>query len=182
MSSAITHVDRNLRELESHSHKSGLRTVAVFEAIKGVLALVAAFLFIMMLRQDVDLENAAENLLYFLHIDPDRRMSQAFLDAAGHIMETKIHTVIVLVLVYVTLRFVESYGLWNQRAWAEWLAIISGCIYLPFELVRLVQAPNAFHWAVLLINIGIVIYIAWVRWSEIKLARARREAAVVNVS
>ena len=174
MNSAISHFDQSARDIEAHAHLRGLRTVAVFETLKGGLALVAAFLFIMILRRDVDLENAAENLLYFLHIDPDRRLSQAFIDAAGHIMDTKVHTVLALALAYSLLRFVEGYGLWNQRAWAEWLAIISGCIYLPFEIMRLLQQPNEFHWAILIINIIVVIYIGWVRWSEIKAGRLRR--------
>jgi uncharacterized membrane protein (DUF2068 family) len=129
MSSLVTRLDT--MSDQSHSHRGGLRTVAVFEAFKGVIALVAALGFIAILRRDVDLENAAENLLYFLHIDPDRRLAQAFLDAAGRMMNIHVGTILAIALAYAALRFAEAYGLWKMRAWAEWLAIISGCIYLP---------------------------------------------------
>ena len=67
----------------------------------------------------------------------------------------------------------KGYGLWRQRAWAEWLAIISGCIYIPFEVYKVVRRPNELHWAILGINILVVLYIAWVRWDEIMAARER---------
>jgi uncharacterized membrane protein (DUF2068 family) len=158
---------------QEHSHRGGLRTVAVFEAFKGLVALVAAFGFIAVLHRDVDLENAAENLLYFLHIDPDRRLAQAFLDAAGKMMDVRVGTILAIAIAYALIRFAEAYGLWKMRAWAEWLAIISGCIYLPLEIYKLIRQPNGFHWAILGINVIVVLYIGWVRWSEITAARHR---------
>jgi uncharacterized membrane protein (DUF2068 family) len=169
MNSLVTRLDA--MSDQEHCHRGGLRTVAVFEAFKGMVALGAAFGFISILRHDVDLENAAENLLYFLHIDPDRRFAQAFLDAAGKMMDVHIGTVLVIALAYAALRFAEAYGLWKMRAWAEWLAIISGCMYLPFEIYKVIRQENVFHWAILGINILVVLYIGWVRWSEIVGAR-----------
>ncbi len=157
-----------------HDHHRGLRTVATIEAAKGVVALVAGFAFVEILRHDVDLQDAALNLLYLLHIDPDRRIAHALLHAAERMSEASIVNVILFVVLYAGLRFLESYGLWRQRIWAEWLAIVSGAIYLPFELRALIRHPTPVHWAVLLINILIVLYIAWVRWEDIQEKRHRR--------
>jgi uncharacterized membrane protein (DUF2068 family) len=167
---------------EGYSHRRGLRTVAAIEALKGVLAMLAAIGFILVLRRDVDVENAAENLLYFLHIDPDLRICQALLNAAGKIMDIRAETVLGIALAYSMLRFIEAYGLWRTRAWAEWLAIVSGAIYLPFEIYRIIEKPNAFHWAVLCINVIVVVYIAWVRWSEISATRNRRLTGSTAIS
>jgi uncharacterized membrane protein (DUF2068 family) len=152
-------------------HHRGLRMVAMIEAAKGVLALVIGFAFVEILRHDVDLEEAALNLLYFLHVDPDRRIAVALLHAAGRMSEFSVANVILIVLLYSCLRFLEAYGLWRQRIWAEWLAIVSGAIYLPFELRALIRHPTGFHWALLLINIAIVLYIAYVRWEDIQQRR-----------
>jgi len=46
--------------------------------------------------------------------------------------------------IYVTLRFIEAYGLWYIRPWAEWLAIASGTIYVPFEALDLLRRPVIF--------------------------------------
>jgi len=155
------------------SHRAGLRTVAFVEALKGVVALLGAYWFIHMLRRDVDFEEAAEHVLFRFHISPYHRLSQQFLHAADKVSNTSIAMVATLAIAYATLRFVEGYGLWRQRVWAEWLAIVSGCIYLPFEIYSLVRHPNELHWIVLGINILVVLYIAWVRWDEIKAAHSR---------
>jgi uncharacterized membrane protein (DUF2068 family) len=158
---------------DSHGHRRGLRTVALLEAAKGVLVLLAAFGFLEIIRHNIDLEDAAQNLLYYLHIDPDRRISHALMHAAGRMMDADLLTVFAIALAYSGLRFIESYGLWRQRVWAEWLAIVSGAIYLPLEIYNLVRRPNLIHWMILLINICVVAYIAWVRWDEV---RARHRA------
>jgi uncharacterized membrane protein (DUF2068 family) len=170
MSTIATSQDRTLRR--RHSHRAGLRTVALVEALKGVLALLVALAFIHMIHRDVDFGDVAERILRYLHIGLHHRLAQQFLNAAGKLSDAHIATVLALAVAYATLRFAEGYGLWKQRAWAEWLAIISGCLYIPFEIERLVRHPNAIHWIILTINILVVLYIAWVRWDEIKMARA----------
>jgi uncharacterized membrane protein (DUF2068 family) len=162
------------RATHRHTHRGGLRMVAVLEALKGALALVAAYIVISMIHHDVDFESAAENILFFLHLNPDRRLSQAFLNAADKMSDVNVMLIAGLAAAYALLRFLEGYGLWRQRAWAEWLAIISGCIYIPFEVYKVVRHPNEFHWALLGINIVVVLYIAWVRWDEITAARQLR--------
>ncbi len=150
--------------------------VAVLEAFKGALALVVAYVLISMIHRDVDFESAAESVLFFFHIDPYRRLSQVFLDAADKMSDVNVMLIAGLAGAYALLRFLEGYGLWKQRAWAEWLAIISGCVYIPFEVYKLVRHPNAFHWALLGTNVIVVLYIAWVRWDEIKAARQQLPA------
>lgn len=173
---ALKELPRTRCEAVAHrsGHKQGLRTVAVLEAIKGMLAIAASFVFLELIRKDVDLEDVAQNLLYYLHIDPDRRLSQAFVHAASKVMDANVTLVLVIAFIYASGRFIESYGLWRQRVWAEWLAIISGAVYLPFELYKLIRHPNWIHWTILLVNIAVVLYIAWVRWDEITAARATR--------
>jgi uncharacterized membrane protein (DUF2068 family) len=158
-----------------HSHRAGLRTVAIVEALKGCLALLGAYVFIHMIRRDVDFEDAAEHVLFFFHINPyHHRLSQQFLRAADKISTTSIAMIAGIAIAYAILRFLEGYGLWKQRAWAEWLAIISGCIYLPFEVYKLIRHPNELHWIILGVNILVVLYIGWVRWDEIAAARQRQ--------
>jgi len=142
--------------------------VSLLEASKGVLVLLVAFGFAEIIHLHIDLEDTAQSLLTFLQIDPDRRISHALMRAAGRMMDANLLTVLAIAFVYSSLRFVESYGLWRQRVWAEWLAIVSGAIYLPLELYNLIRRPSLVHWVVLLINIVIVVYIAWVRWDEVK--------------
>ena len=155
--------------------------VAVFEAFKGALALVSAYVLIIMIRRDVDFQYAAEHILFSLHINPSRHWSQEFLRAADRISTVNLAIIGTIAAVYAILRFAEGYGLWRQRAWAEWLAIISGCAYIPFEIYKVIRRPNELHWVILGTNILVVLYIAWVRWDEIKAARERRSAVPIQV-
>jgi len=155
-----------------HDHHRGLRTVAIIEATKGVLVLLAAFGFFEIIRHNIDLDAVAGNLLYFFHVNSNLRISHVVMRLAGRMMDTDVLTVLTIATVYSSLRFIEAYGLWRQRVWAEWLAIVSGAIYLPYELYKLVQRPTAIHWAILLINIVVVAYIAWVRWDDIQERRS----------
>ncbi|HVP54290.1 MAG TPA: DUF2127 domain-containing protein [Candidatus Eisenbacteria bacterium] len=168
------------KRIGQRDHHRGLRTVALIEASKGVLVLLAAFGFAEILLRHVDLEDAAQNLLYFLHINPNRRISHALIEIAGRMMDADLITVLAIAFAYSGLRFVEAYGLWRQRVWAEWLAIVSGAVYLPFELYHLIRRPSLGHWVVLLVNIVVVLYIAWVRWDEVTGRSRSHQIALVR--
>ncbi len=114
----------------------------MLEATKGVLVLLAAFGFAEIIHRNIDLEDAAQNLLYILHVDPDRRhVARPDACCRTHDGCQPAHRAGDCLL-YSSLRFIESYGLWRQRVWAEWLAIISGAIYLP---LRTLQPDTAAH-------------------------------------
>jgi uncharacterized membrane protein (DUF2068 family) len=72
-------------------------------------------------------------------------------------------SVILLACLYSGLRFAEAFGLWNARAWAEWIALVSGAIYIPFEVVKLAHRANLFHASILIINLAIVAYMFYLR-------------------
>jgi len=162
------------------NHKKGLRAVAALEFVKGVLAILAGLAFFEIIHKNVDLEDLAQNLLYYLHVDPDLRLSQMFVETAGKVMDANVALVISIAFIYAAGRFIEAYGLWRQRVWAEWLAIISGAVYLPFELYKLIRHPNWVHWLILLVNLIVVFYIAWVRWDEVSAHRAARMGLAGN--
>lgn len=138
----------------------GLRTVAFFEAVKGSVVIVL-LLFIVAVHHHV--EDIAASLLYHLHIDPDRRASEAFLDAAERLRYSRLFAISFAAIIYAAVRYIESWGLWNRRVWAEWFALLSGAMYLPWEAIKFAEHPNWFHVAVISINVLIVLYMLEVR-------------------
>src|ERR1039458_6512703 len=96
-------------------HKGGLRLVAVLEALKGALALLAAYVFISMIHRDVDFESAAENILFFFHIAPGRRLSQAFLNAANRMSAVNGMLRWGLAMGYAVLLLLEGSSVGKQR-------------------------------------------------------------------
>jgi uncharacterized membrane protein (DUF2068 family) len=163
-------------------HIKGLRSIAAIEITKGILVLLGAFALIILIRRDVNFQDIAISILNFLHIDPDRRLAERFLDAAGQASEMRASFIGAAACVYSTIRFIEGYGLWCARVWAEWMALISGTIYLPFEIRAIVNRSTWLHWSFLITNLLILAYIAWVRFGEkrVKVHRLRPDVERAN--
>lgn len=159
---AVEHHDRTLDE---HSSRAGLRAVASLEAFKGVLVIVLGiFLLIYHSRAD----DVTEDLLDHLHIDTDARFGHMLMNAATKLSDAHLWTIAAIALAYSSVRFVEAWGLWNRRVWAEWFALLSGTLYLPFELAKVVERVTWDRVAVLGINVLIVLYMAYIRIRERK--------------
>jgi uncharacterized membrane protein (DUF2068 family) len=140
-----------------------LRTIATFELTKGLIVLLAAFgVFLLMQRDPWDV---AEGFLRLLHISPDHHFAQVFLNWADGLTDQKLLAVALGASAYSIMRFAEAYGLWFAKTWAEWIALISGGLYVPFEVYKLWHRVSAFHVGVLLVNLAIVLYMAYVLWS-----------------
>jgi uncharacterized membrane protein (DUF2068 family) len=141
-----------------------LRAVASFEMAKGLVVLAAGFGVLFLLHKDTT--EVAENLLRLLHISPDHHFARVFLNWADTLTDRKLWAVWGATLVYASLRFTEAYGLWKARAWAEWIALISGMMYLPIEIREIIRRVNLFHVSLLLVNVAIVLYMAYLRSAE----------------
>ena len=149
---------RHDRELKA------LRAVASLELAKGLIVMLAGFGVLSLRHHDV--WGVADSLLYLLHINPDRHFARLFLDWADKVTDTRLLIIAVMAMAYSLLRFVEAYGLWRERAWAEWLALVSGALYVPFEVWDLVRKPTWIRAGVLVINLLVVAYMAYLRMRE----------------
>ena len=149
-----------------YAHHRGLRTVATFEAFKGTLGLAAAIAIVSIAHKDIS--DIAERILGALHLNPDSRFGTFIMDKADR---TTPHILLLVALggvVYAAVRFIEAYGLWHLREWAEWFALLSGLMYLPWELTALIRHPGPLKWGILLVNVGVVLYMGAIRWESYK--------------
>jgi uncharacterized membrane protein (DUF2068 family) len=158
--SSIVHSKVAMAEPDPGANLQVLRAVASLEVTKGMIALLAAIGVLLLVRQE-DPWDIADGLLRLLHISPDHHFAQVFLDWADSLTNAKLWTVVGVAVAYSVLRFVEAYGLWYARAWAEWIALISGTLYLPFEIYKLIHKQNLFHISILLINVAVVLYMVY---------------------
>jgi uncharacterized membrane protein (DUF2068 family) len=141
-----------------------LRAVASFELSKGLVVLAAGFGVLLLLHRDTS--EIAQNLLRLLHISPDHRLSRLLMRSANRVTDKKLWSFAGVAVIYSILRFVEAYGLWKARAWAEWIALISGAIYLPFEVVELIRRLSLFHLSLLIVNLAVVLYMVYLRMQD----------------
>jgi len=142
-------------------HLAGLRAVAVLEMFKGLLVFAAGIGLFTLLHKDIG--DVAESIVEHLHLNPAHHIPRVFIQAAGNVSDKNVLVLACAAFAYTVLRFAEAYGLWNARTWAEWFAIISGSLYLPWEILEVVKHHNRIRWAVLIVNILIVLYMIYVR-------------------
>ncbi len=153
-----------------HSHDShwrqlkALRAVASVEFLKGAVVLLAGFGVLSLVHRDA--WDVAESFLEWLHISPDTHYAQVFLNLADQVTDAKVWAVAIGALAYSTLRFFEAYGLWRERTWAEWLALVSGAIYLPFEIYELARRPDWIRLAIFAVNLAVVLYMVFLRMQD----------------
>jgi uncharacterized membrane protein (DUF2068 family) len=151
----------SVKASEHGRHAQVLRAVASIELMKGVAVFVAGIIILFLVHKDP--WDIADDILHFLRVNPDRHFAQMLLNWADTITDSKLWWVAGFAFGYSALRFVEAYGLWKARIWAEWVALISGALYLPLELRAIHHRPSAFHFAVLLINLAVIFYMAYLR-------------------
>lgn len=135
----------------------GLRLTAIFEAIKGLLVLIAGSGLFLLIHKDV--EFMAEQFIDRLHLDPASRYPRIFLKVATEATPNGMRLLALVALLYATIRLVEAVGLWHARRWAEWLGVASGLMYMPIEIRALIRHPGIEPLVALILNLGVVLFL-----------------------
>lgn len=138
--------------------RRAIRAIALVEAAKGALVLLAATALLSLIH--VDLNRVAGELVRHSHLNPAAHYPHIFLDAVAHLDEPRLLWLAAGAAGYSLLRFAEAWGLYRERAWAEWLAAASGAIYLPVEVDELMRGVTAIGAGVFAINLAIVALMA----------------------
>lgn len=109
-----------------------------------------------------NLRQLAESIVSHLHLNPASHLPSVFINVASTLTDARMMLLAIGALVYSLVRLVEAYGLWRGLVWTEWFALVSGAIYLPFELYEIVFHTSVFGVGVFFINALIVWYMAHV--------------------
>lgn len=133
---------------------TGLRAVAIFEAFKGCLVLVAAGLLVRVLHGGA--QDAAETVVRHFHLNPARNAPRVFVEMILNLGSAHLIALSLGAIAYASVRFIEAYGLWHRKGWAWGFGIISGAMYIPFELVELTRGVTWPSVLVLIVNAAIV--------------------------
>jgi uncharacterized membrane protein (DUF2068 family) len=115
----------------------GLKVVAGIEAAKGVLVLAAGLGLFGLLYRDV--QAGAERLVHNFHLNPASHYPRVFLEAMARVDNAHLRLLALGALAYAVVRFIEAFGLWRARRWAEWFGALSGSVYLPLEIYTLYE-------------------------------------------
>lgn len=139
-------------------HK-GLRAIALFEALKGGLVLAVGFGFLSFLGRDAEV--FAERLVNRLHLNPAHHYPQVFIHAMADLTNTRLWFIAGFSALYASVRFIEAYGLWRERRWAEWLAALSAGLYVPVEVYEIAHGASWLKFGALGLNLAVVGYMVY---------------------
>jgi len=133
---------------------TALKSIAIFEALKGFAALLGLLGLLSLLHHD--LHRLALELIGHVGLSPEARYPAVLIGWVDKINATPIHTLVLLGGTYIAVRWLEAWGLWQDKAWGEWLGALSSGLYIPLEVQHLLAHR---HWQgalVLLLNIVVV--------------------------
>ena len=131
----------------------------MIEAAKGVLVLLVGVGSFSLIHKDI--QNFAEELISHMHLDPASGNPRIFIELAGELTNGRLLLLATGAIIYASVRFIEAYGLWYQRRWAEWFAALSCSVYIPLELFEIYKHVSWLSVAVLLLNSAIVAFMGY---------------------
>jgi uncharacterized membrane protein (DUF2068 family) len=140
------------------SNKKILHFIALFEAIKGLAAIASAFGILSLIHHDI--RHLAFELIGYFGVNPHEHYPLMLLQAADYIATTPTGSILLVAFLYASLRLAEAIGIWLNKSWGEWLAALSGALYIPFELNHLFTKPSVISLLVWLFNCAVVIFMA----------------------
>ena len=138
------------------SSKKVLRLIAIFEGLKGLAAIASAFGLLSLVHHDV--KHLASQMIGHFGLDPHERYPQLLLQLADFVASTPASSILLIAFLYAGLRILEAVGIWRDKAWGEWLAALSGGIYIPLELFHLYKDPTLIGFMVFAFNIAVVLF------------------------
>ncbi|HVS52578.1 MAG TPA: DUF2127 domain-containing protein [Opitutaceae bacterium] len=140
--------------ISANASRSVVKSVALFEAAKGIVVLLAGFGLLSLLHRDVRALAAA--LVGRLHLNPAAGFANSFIEAAARTTDGRLWFMALIGLLYALFRLLEAYGLWFGRVWAEWLAVLSGAIYVPIEIYEVAEKFTWIRLSALVVNLVVV--------------------------
>ncbi len=152
----------------------------MFEFAKGILFLLFGLGALSFVHSDV--ADAASKLILHLHLDPAWHYSKMLIEESSKLTVSQVRHLGLFALFFSVVRFVESFGLWHEKQWAEWFAVISAALYMPLEIHHLIKHfldTREVSWTgviILGVNLAIVIYL-WLLLAEEYRKRAAKKLA-----
>jgi uncharacterized membrane protein (DUF2068 family) len=160
----LTFWQRVRRELgrETQPVDTVVRLIILERAIRGSLVLI---LGIALLTRSTAVVNFVRGWVADLNVNPERRLIPRLLvTLLRPVGQFSTRTVVIIgigALLFGLLELTEAVGLARRRRWAEYLTVIAGCIGIPLEVNEVMHRQTAIRIGILVINVAIVVYLAW---------------------
>lgn len=150
-------------------HQPGVRLIAVFKLVKGMLLLAIGVGALSLVHRDVAVTVA--HWVKFLRADPENRLVHLMMTKLDLANDRTLRAIGAGTFFYAGLLLTEGFGLLFEKTWAEYLTIVATGSFIPLELFELTRRVTVSRVTVLAINVAVVWYLA------VTVIRDRRGAA-----
>jgi uncharacterized membrane protein (DUF2068 family) len=135
----------------------GLKAIALIKILRGTVALFVGIALLLEGSSLID-QYKIQVMVAERAQDPAMYLLLKFLK---YINQTVIYSIGILALILAAIRYIEAIGLWHKKKWAEWLALFTTLVFIPFEIFHLTQGFNVLIVFILIVNIVICIYLLY---------------------
>jgi len=142
---------------KAHKSTAGLLLIALFKLFKAILLVAVGIGAHKLMHRDV-----AETVLHWvniLRVDPDNRFIHRLLARIFTVTPAQLRAASAGTFIYAGLLFTEGMGLLLRKRWAEYFTVITTAGLIPLEVYEIGVHVTAAKFAVLVINVAIVIYL-----------------------
>lgn len=148
-----------LREKKG-THSRGLMAIAAYHLVKAVLLVALGFGELHYLHRD--LAHAVAHWIDLMRVDPHNHYIMWLMEHVSKVDEHRLREISAGTFFYAALFTCEGLGLAFRKRWAEYLTIISTASLLPIEIYELIRRPGPEKVLILVVNLAVVAYLAWV--------------------
>ena len=146
-----------------------LRAIAVDRGLHFLILTALAVGVFLIASNEVDLRDKFYAVLGALHGGlggPTSGSDGSFVDRIDRLLNlphNKLQLIGLALAAYALLQGVEGVGLWMQRRWAEYLAVVSTSAFLPLEAYELAHRVTVLKIVAVIVNVAIVVYLLFAK-------------------
>jgi uncharacterized membrane protein (DUF2068 family) len=144
--------------------------IAAFKLLKGVGLLAVGIGAHSLAHKDLDV--VVEHWVDTFRVDPNNHYLHGLLERFADLDPHRLEQLSVGTFIYAAVLLTEGAGLALGKRWAEYFTIIVTSSFIPLELYEILRHTTVMKVVLLLINVGVVWYLAW------ELRRAKKSAEV----
>ena len=152
--------DKALTKALPQTHNRWLIAIGVLKLLKGVLFCSMGFGVIKLLHKDIG--DVLLHIATALRFDPENHAVNLLLEKATLLSPHRLKEISFALFLYAGLDFIEGSGLVLEKVWAEYFTLILTASFLPWELYEIIRHITVLKILLTLLNIFVVIYIAFV--------------------
>lgn len=131
--------------------------IGAFKLVKGIALLLVGLGLLRMLHRDV--AQTVNHWVQVLRVDPENHYLHKAIARIVNVSPKQLRELSVGTFVYSAILLTEGIGLLARKHWAEYFTVISTGIFIPLELYELFEHGTPMKFAVLLVNLLIVVYL-----------------------